>query len=271
VVVVGLPYDRGSPAGYAGCAAAPQLVRTLSSPESLKVRNGSLIDIASSRPLFLGSVLSDLGDLKFTPSQDDAAYGDFVSNAIYLLAQEGKVPLGIGGDHVVTLLSLRGLRRSGKKLQLVQLDAHHDSDAVAAGERPTHSSFITFVAAEGLVEKVIQVGVRGLSNGSALLPSIVQSVALDRLKDALLPGVDVYLSVDTDAFDPSIAPAVHFPEPSGLLFSALAEVLCILKDAGLKGVGADWTEYNPQLDTRNFITGRHVVNGLARTIQFLSC
>ena len=269
-MVVGIPYDRGSPAGYSGCAAAPQVLRALSSPRTLDIRAGSLVDLASNSLLFDGNVLSDLGDLKFSPSQDDLSYCEFVSNAIYLLADEGKVPLAIGGDHVITVLSLRGLRKAGQKLQLVHLDAHHDADAVADGERPTHSSFITFVAAEGLAEKVIQVGVRGLSNGSPVLPNIVQSKALDQLKDVLLPGVNVYLSIDTDAFDPSIAPAVHFPEPGGLVFSALADVIHALKDAGVKGVGADWTEYCPPLDTRNLITGRHVVHGLARVIQFLA-
>lgn len=270
VVFIGLPYDRGTAPEHAGCAAAPQVVRRLSAPEVLRVKHGALYDLARRKIVFLGHVLSDLGDLKYRPSQSDDDFIEFVTHAVWLLAREGKRPLVLGGDHLVTLFALRGIARAGRRVQVVQLDAHHDYDAIELGERPTHATFVSFIAAERLAEKVLQVGVRGFSWGAPSVPDSVVCVALSELRTALLPGVDVYLTVDTDAFDPSVAPAVHFPEPGGLGFCALEEVLDILRVEGIRGAGADWTEYSPSLDSANQLTGRFVLHGLAHIVRYLS-
>ena len=102
------------------------------------------------------------------------------------------------------------------------------------------------------------------------MPAGVASIALDELRSALLPGVEVYLTVDTDAFDPSIAGAVAYPEPNGLPFGALENVLDVLRAADAQGAGADWTEYNPALDNSNRLTGRFIVRGLADIAKYLS-
>lgn len=269
-MVVGLPYDRGTAPEHAGAAAAPQVLRRLSAPEALCVKQGQLFDLARREVVFSGYVVSDLGDLRFRPNQSDDDYQEFVTNAVSLVAREGKRPLVLGGDHLVTLLALRGLVRAGRKVQIVQLDAHNDYDAMVPGERATHATFISFVVAEGLAEKVIQIGVRGLSWGAPPVPDGVVCVDLIGLRAALLPEVDVYLTVDTDAFDPSITPAVHYPEPGGLTFFALGEVMNSLRAAGLRGAGADWTEYSPALDTPNRLTGRFILQGLAQIIRYLS-
>jgi hypothetical protein len=116
----------------------------------------------------------------------------------------------------VTLHALRGLKRAKPSFQVVQLDAHHDYSAITPGERPTHATFVGYVAAEKLAEQVVQLGVRGLTWGPPARPEGVQSVSLEQLPAALIPGLDVYVTVDTDAFDPSIAPGVGYPEPDGL-------------------------------------------------------
>jgi arginase family enzyme len=76
--------------------------------------------------------------------------------------------------------------------------------------------------------------------------------------------------VDTDAFDPAVAPAVQFPQPMGLELGALLEVLDTFRDLGLRGAGADWTEYSPSLDPANLVTGRLVLHGLAHIVRYLS-
>jgi arginase family enzyme len=215
-------------------------------------------------------MLSDLGDLKFRPSQSDDNYLCFASNAIRLLSEAGKYPLVLGGDHLITLIALRGLAAAGRSVQIVQLDAHHDFDDVASDERPTHATFVNHVVSEGLAKQILQIGVRGLSWGAPKLPDRVRTIALSALRDELIPNVDVYLTIDTDAFDPAVAPAVHFPEPCGLSLGALAEVISTLRDMNLRGVGADWTEYAPVLDLPNYLTGRFVLRGLAAVLSYLA-
>jgi arginase family enzyme len=270
IVVIGLPYDRGTPSDQPGCVLAPQLVRRISAPEVFCVKRGAVYDLAQKEVMFQGHLLSDLGDLKCRPSQSDDDYCEFVTHAVSLLVREHKVPLSLGGDHLITLLVLRGIARAGRKIQVVQLDAHHDYDFVESGELPTHATFVSFIAMENLAEKVIQVGVRGLSWDRPSPPDGVVCVELADLQSELIPGVDVYLTIDTDAFDPSVAPAVHFPIPGGLTFSVLEEVLNILRKSGLHAAGADWTEYSPALDSANYITGRFILQGLAHILRYLS-
>ncbi len=271
IIVIGVPYDRGTDSGHAGCAAAPSLLRRLSSPEHFRVKNGELYDLAKRETIFRGHVVSDLGNIRFRATHHtDDEYLEFVAQAVAAVARKGKKPLVLGGDHLVTLAVLRGLSQAGRAFQVLQFDAHHDYDVIGTGERPTHASFMSFVAAEGLAKQVIQVGVRGLAWGAPPAPNGITMATVTALKEVLMRDVDVYVTVDTDAFDPAVAPAVSYPVPEGLPFAALGAALEQLRLAGLNVIGADWTEYNPTFDTANNITGRVILRGLSQLIQSLA-
>ena len=270
MVVVGVPYDRGTaPEHSGGCCRAPSMLRPISSPEVIRLAGGQLHDIASGTILLTGKHLSDLGNIRFRPERSDDEYRNFISKALLLVISERKVPFLLGGDHLACLFALRALAEAGKVVQVVQLDAHQDIEQINDGDLPTHASFVSFIASEKLACRVIQVGVRGLSGGMARLPDSVIRATVSELRRVLVPGVDVYLTVDTDAFDPSLAQAVNYPEPDGLTDSSLAQILEIFRSEGLKCVGADWSEYNPQLDTANLLTGRFVVKGISLLLSFL--
>lgn len=229
-----------------------------------------LYDLARREVVVPKGCVSDLGDLRHRTQDSDDAYLSLVSDAMRVLVTEGKLPLLLGGDHLVTLAALRGISRAGRRIQVVQIDAHHDYEPITADDRPHHGSFIGHVVREGLTASVTQLGVRGLTWGEHPAPEGVRQVRLEALRESLLPGVDVYLTIDTDGFDPSVAGAVGFPEPDGLAFSALAEVLRQIDRAGLRLMGADWTEYNPAFDTANALTARTVVRGLAALLVALA-
>lgn len=268
VVILGAPYDRSTNPERSGCVAAPSKLRTLSSPEYYRVKNGQVYDLARKRMMFKGADVSDIGNIRFRHNvQNDDQYLDFLARAITLIAQENKKPLMLGGDHLVSLAALRGFSVAGRNVQVIQLDAHHDYDEVNEGERPTHASFMTYVAQESLAKQVLQVGVRGMAWGAPQLPARIKAIGLTELSSSLLPGTDVYLTVDSDAFDPTIVPAVSYPVPEGLPFSALRSVLDSIRAAKLNIVGADWTEYNPNFDSKNNISGSFVLSGLAQLIE----
>jgi arginase family enzyme len=268
IIVLGVPYDRGTDSYRSGCANGPSVLRTLS--EQLRMREAALYDLSRRQTLLAGDTLSDLGNLRFYPHQTDQEYLGRVAQGVQAIASSGKKPLLLGGDHLVTLHALRGLKNVKPAFQVVQLDAHHDYSTINSGERPTHATFMGYVAAERLARQVLQIGVRGLTWGAPERPEAVSSVTLEQLHSALIPGLDVYVTVDTDAFDPSIAPGVGYPEPDGLPLAALARALAGIREAGCAVIGADWTEYNPQYDTAHHLTGRVALRGLALLLEGMS-
>lgn len=267
-VVVGVPYDRGTASTHAGCAGAPAALRPLSNPAFCRADLHGLYDHARRETLFPKGALSDVGDIRFRISDGDDAYLAQIAELTRLLVREGKRPLLLGGDHLITLAALRGVASAGGDVQVVQLDAHYDYEAIAPDERPTHASFIAHVMKEGLVRRVVQVGVRGLGWGPPEPPAGVVGARPSELASALLPGVPTYLTVDTDGFDPAVAGAVNFPEHEGLSLADLETVLAQIASVG-SFVGADWTEYNPTLDTRSSVTGHFIVRGLAKILARL--
>lgn len=268
-IVLGAPYDRGSAVGVSGCAEAPARLRQLSSPGDVQMRHFGLFSLDGTK-LVEPSAVSDLGDLPFRPSQTDAGYLDFVANAVRLVAVEGKRPFVLGGDHLVTLAVLRGLAAAGLKPQVLQLDAHTDTGVVKPNDRPTHSTFVAHLVAEGLVSQVVQVGVRGVAGAVIELPATVHRATVASALEQLDPATPLYLTIDTDAFDPSVAPGVSYPEARGLGLDDLSTLLSGVAARQLDLVGLDWTEFNPRFDSLNGLTGRFVVSALTSLLALCS-
>jgi agmatinase len=153
----------------------------------------------------------------------------------------GKKPpevLGVlGGEHSSSAGVVRGLARarSAKDLVAVHVDAHADMRDEYEGSPFSHAC-----AARRIVEicPVFQVGIRNLSSGEALFlrscktAQTVYSEASsdpggDFLKDLakFVQNKNVYLTVDLDGLDPSIMPAVGTPEPGGISWDRLLEVV----------------------------------------------
>ena len=267
VVFVGLPFDHGSTAHH-GCAKAPAVIRMLTSVHELGA--GSLFDLGQKRVILEGSMIFDLGDIAYRASQSRENYRQFVRRATTTLAREGKKLLALGGDHLVTLPLVEGLADVHKTIQIVQLDAHSDYIEVAADTLPTHANFMHRIAKIPAVKRIVQIGVRGSSTYQAILPDKIKHCSPDELNRYLLPDVPVYLTVDTDGFDPGVAPAVGHPEPGGLSWANFEEILRQIVLANLPLIGADWTEYNPAFDPGNYLTGRMVTAGLIQITASLA-
>lgn len=263
-VVLGVPFDHGS-IHSAGCAQAPATLRSLTAEE--RAADG-IWDFATRSRVLSKMRLSDFGDVAYGASFPRTGYFGAVESAAARIARRA-ILVGLGGDHSVTLPLARGVARAHGPLQIVQLDAHHDYAPVRPGRMPTHSNFVTFLARVRAIRRIVQVGVRGYSSYLPRRPARVVDVRLGALAAALDPGVPTYLTIDTDAFDPSIAPAVVHPLPGGLAWSDLDIVLDAIFERGCPIVAVDWTEYNPMLDRSSHPTGMAIVFALIRILARL--
>lgn len=265
VVVIGLPFDQGS-ASFPGCSRAPSVLRGMTS--YLCLDQGFFWDLENRETVLSGPSMSDIGDLRYRATQSRSDYLNTISSVIEAVLADDKIPFVLGGDHLVTLGVLRGMLMKGS-LQVVHLDAHTDYQEPVSTQEATHANFMGHVSKLNNVERVIQVGIRGFGRDLPELPPKFVSCSVTSLADELLPSIPVYITIDTDVFDPAVAPGVSYPVARGLHGRDLEQVLDCLRASKNPVVGADWVEYNPSFDHGNHVTAAFIVPCLANLAALL--
>jgi agmatinase len=143
----------------------------------------------------------------------------------------------IGGEHSISAGVVRGIvrARSAKDLVTVHVDAHADMRDEYEGSSFSHACAARRIAA---ICPVFQIGIRNLSLGEAkfllsckTVHTVFSEVAADPrgefLKDlaGFVKNKNVYLTIDLDGLDPSIMPAVGTPEPGGISWDCMLEII----------------------------------------------
>lgn len=237
--LIGLPYDASS-SFLRGAAAAPPLIRE--ALHSSASNNWSETGIDLGAP----GVLADAGDLDL-PST--AAARAAITAGIQHVLDAGGRPLALGGDHSVTYPILRAIGPRHPGLTLVHIDAHPDLYADFEGDRFSHACPFARIVEEGLVRRLVQIGIRTL-NGHQREQAARFGVEIIDMR-AWAAGVrpvlagPIYLSIDLDGFDPGFAPGVSHREAGGL---TPREVITLIQTLPGPFVGADIVEYNPSQD-----------------------
>jgi agmatinase len=238
-VLLGLPYD-GSSSFLRGAAAAPPLIRAAlhsAAGNPWSERNG---------PVLGAGLLDDAGDVTLT---DGAQARLTIEREVRLLAGEGRAPILLGGDHSVTYPILRAIGPLHPKLTVLHIDAHADLYDEFEGDRYSHACPFARVMEEGLVARLVQVGVR-TRTGDQQAQAVrfgVEAIDMHAWADGGRPAIGgpVYVSLDLDGLDPAFAPGVSHREPGGL---SVRDVLTMLHTLDGPIVGADIVEYNPSQD-----------------------
>ncbi|MFI5284102.1 MAG: agmatinase [Candidatus Dormibacterales bacterium] len=204
----------------------------------------------------------DAGDVPAIPGDIETTYAR-ISQRIASLASAGTIPIGIGGDHSITLGELRGLAKVMGPIALVQLDAHCDTWDNYWGLRYTHGTPFRRAVEEGLlsVDHSIQVGMRGTEYAPGDLdesrrlgfevittPEMLKSNP-NAVADAIKERVGeqpTFLTFDVDFFDPAYAPGTGTPEVGGPTSAFGLEIVKQL--AGIHFAGFDTVEVLPAFD-----------------------
>ncbi|EKP94802.1 agmatinase [Thermaerobacter subterraneus DSM 13965] len=169
----------------------------------------------------------------------------------------GKRVLLLGGEHLVTLAAVNAALDRYPDLVVVQLDAHTDLRDRYLDEPYSHATVMRRVLDLVGPGRLWQLGPRSglreefqLAREQGRFYHDVEEGA-DALAGQLagpLRGVPLYLTVDIDVLDPSVAPGTGTPEPGGPDFATLLRALYRLARAGARLVGADIVETAPPLD-----------------------
>ncbi|MFA4981876.1 MAG: agmatinase [Candidatus Omnitrophota bacterium] len=174
--------------------------------------------------------------------------------AVAELLKGGKFPIMLGGEHSVTIGAVRAFKETYPNLSVLQLDAHYDMRNEYMGSPLNHGCVARRISETC---PIVQVGTRSLSkeekefltaqtNGKVTTISVYDILNMPMWKDAASSKLteNVYITIDMDVFDPAIAPAVGTPEPGGL---GWYEMLDLLRDVSRdkKIVGFDVVELCP--------------------------
>jgi arginase len=206
--------------------------------------------------------------------------GRRVAGAVATSIQGGRLPLVLGGDHSLSVGSIRGAARH-RKLGVIWLDAHGDFNT----PQTTPSGNIHGMPLAALCgigdprltalwdetppvidpKRVAVIGARDLDPGEKdnlreadvlvlgmeQIDRIGMVAAVERSIERVSRDVDgIYLSMDLDALDPRDAPGVGTPVPGGLTYREAHLVCEVVAETG-KLIGMDIVEVNPILDERN--------------------
>jgi len=183
------------------------------------------------------------------PSTDEAF--EEMRRVAAWLAGAGKYFVALGGEHALTAPLVAGVADVHPGLSVLQVDAHADLRESYMGDRNSHASAMRRVLE---VAPAVQVAIRNLSSPeAAAIPGLNTRVFYDwnmrqdphwieRAVDAL--GEKVYVTIDVDGLDPAIMPATGTPEPGGLSWRELLQLLRLVT-ARKTVVAADVVELSP--------------------------
>lgn len=186
------------------------------------------------------------------PADDPAEMMRRVKEVARPIMKSGKFLLALGGEHSITAPLVEAAADVHGPLSVLQIDAHADLRDSYDGTKLSHACVMRRVLET--TDRICQVGVRNYSKEEFdACPNQVENfITPERIRgdggwvDLALSRLSgsVYVTVDMDGLDPSIAPGVGAPEPDGLLWHQVTELLRRLC-AERQVVAADIVETRP--------------------------
>jgi len=193
----------------------------------------------------------DGGDLELCFGDTQKALDDIHDFAADIL-KDNKLPLLIGGEHLVSLPAIQAVYEKYPDLCVIHFDAHTDLRDDYLGAKLSHASVIRRVwdfVGDG---RIWQFGIRSGERAEfywAKEHTHLQKFDFDGLENAVaqLKGKPVYLTIDLDVLDPSCFPGTGTPEAGGVTFVQLFNAMLSIIQ-GCQVVGCDLVELSPMLD-----------------------
>lgn len=192
----------------------------------------------------------DSGDIELCMGNSELALSDIEKRTREILNAD-KLPLMIGGEHLVTLGAVRAVFEKYPDLHIIHFDAHADLRDDYLGAKLSHAAVmhrVWDIVGDG---RIYQFGIRSGDRSEFIWGKghvKTQLFNFDGLDDVIdeLNGKPVYFTLDLDILDPSVFPGTGTPEAGGVTFNELLGA--VLNVSKLNIVGIDINELSPMLD-----------------------
>jgi agmatinase len=196
----------------------------------------------------------DAGDIPL-PFGNPQRSIDMIEDYIDQLLADGKIPFGMGGEHLVSWPVMKAVAKKNPDLAIIHMDAHTDLREEYEGEPLSHSTPIRKIAEHIGPENVYSFGIRSgmkeefqwaKENGM----HISKFEVLEPLKEILptLEGRPVYVTIDIDVLDPAHAPGTGTVDCGGITSKELLASIHAIAHSGVNVIGADLVEVAPVYD-----------------------
>jgi len=274
--VFGMPWDGGT-SFRSGARFGPEAVRSASG----MIRTYNPVQ----RVQVFGALSTvDFGDAPTVPGYVEDTLGR-IERFVRPIPEAGVVPIGIGGDHSVTLAELRAIAAVHGRLGLLHFDSHTDLWDSYNGRPYSHGTMFRRAIEEELIDpaRTLQVGMRGPLYGASdvAIPDELgvetipwhdlaewSATALAEHARERLAGRPAFLTLDVDFVDPAYCPGTGTPEVGG---PTSFEALKLLRAcACLPFVGFDVVEVAPTYDGPGQVTALFAANALFEMLSFLA-
>jgi agmatinase len=249
IVIVPAPYEYRTTFGKGTCRG----------PESILTASAHVetYDEEFDRELCYELGIATLEPIDFTGTYDEAAVSA-IEEVVHELLRRNKFVVTLGGEHTIAVGAIRAHFRAFPTLTLLQLDAHADLRPTYEGSPYSHACAMARVLDFLPAARLVQVGIRALAREERDIirhAGITTIWAEDICRRRPDPdwyasvvnslGSEVYITLDVDVLDPAQMPATGTPEPNGLWYSEVVDLLRAIRRSGRRILGFDVVEFSP--------------------------
>ena len=255
VAFLGAPFDCGTQ-WRSGARMGPRSIREASTLFSFG--HSGAYDHEDDVMYLQNVNIVDVGDADMVHTNTEKSH-DNIEYAVRKILDAGALPVVAGGDHSVNAPIIRAFEGKGP-IHVIQIDAHLDFVDERHGVRFGHGNPLRRASEQEFITGMTQLGIRNVSSsnrkdhneareaGSTILSvRQVRELGAQAVVDMIPDGVNYYITIDIDGFDPSIAPGTGTPSHGGFTYY---EVMEVLQGVAHKGevVGIDLCEVAPDYD-----------------------
>jgi len=279
IAILGAPFDCGSQ-WRSGSRMGPRGVREASTLYSFG-HDGAYDHEDDIVYLKSDSTIIDIGDADIIHTDTLSSHTN-IEYGVRKILSSNAIPIVIGGDHSVNIPCINAFSNS-EPFHLIQIDAHLDFVDERHGVKYGHGNPMRRAAEKSYVSGLTQIGIRNVSStakegyedakkmGSNII-SVRQfrELGVSRVIDQIPNNIPYYVTIDIDAFDPSIASGTGTPSHGGFLYYEILELIDLIAQKG-KIIGMDLVEVAPDYDITTSTTtlaAQLLLNSIGRILHY---
>ena len=260
VAVMGAPFDFGSQF-RSGARMGPRGIREASTLFSLG--HGGAYDHEDDITYLPSdsTKIVDIGDADIIHT-DTIKSHENIKFGVKKIIEAKAIPVILGGDHSINIPCIEAFEDQ-ESIHVIQIDAHLDFVDERHGVRYGHGNPMRRASEKSYVSGMTQIGIRNVSStakegyidarakGSKIFSvRHLRKMGIDKILEQIPKDKRYYITIDIDAFDPSIASGTGTPSHGGFNYYEILELLDGIIKQG-KVVGLDLVEVAPDYDLTN--------------------